>query len=91
MNAGKFKVMLGSSGGKMIVNTEKWPCDVCGKGLQATSVQYTVCKKWIHKRCSGVRGGETYCRCVKSFCYLGDSLGGDGGADLSATARVSNG
>ena len=40
----------------MIVNSGKWPCGVCGKGVQANSVQCTVCKKWIHKRCSGVRG-----------------------------------
>ena len=56
MNAGKSKVMVGSSGGKMIVNSGKWPCGVCGKGVQANSVQRTLCKKWIHKRCSGVRG-----------------------------------
>ena len=31
--------------------------------------------------------GETY-ECVKSFCYLGDSLDG---ADLAATARIRNG
>ena len=34
--------------------------------------------------------GETYA-CVKSFCYLGDTLDGDGGADLAATARIRNG
>ena len=34
--------------------------------------------------------GETY-ECVKSFCYLGDTLDGDGGADLSATVRIRNG
>ena len=56
MNAGKSKVMVGSSGGMMIVNSGKWPCGVCGIGVQANSVQSTVCKKWIHKRCSGVRG-----------------------------------
>ena len=50
VNAGKSKVMVGSSGGKMIVNSGKWPC---GKGEQANSVQCTVCRKWIHKRCSG--------------------------------------
>ena len=33
--------------------------------------------------------GETY-ECVKSFCYLGDTLDGDGGADLAATARIRN-
>ena len=31
--------------------------------------------------------GETY-GCVKRFCYLGDTLDGDGGADLVATARI---
>ena len=40
VNAGKSKVMVGSSSGKMIVN-----CGVCGKGVQANSVQCTVCKK----------------------------------------------
>ena len=120
VNAGKFKVLVRSSGGKMIVNSGKWPCGVCGKGVQANSVQCTVCTKWFHKRCSGVRGdlsrvadgfrcrrcdgtiqevdlaedllmdGETY-ECVKSFCYLRDTLDGDGGADLAATARIRNG
>ena len=28
MNAGNSKVMVGSSGGKMIVNSGKWPCGV---------------------------------------------------------------
>ena len=55
-NAGKSKVMVGSSGGKMIVNSGQWPCGVCRKGVQANSVQCTLCTKWIHKRCSGVRG-----------------------------------
>ena len=85
--------------------------------MQANSVQCTVCKHLIHKRCSGVSGnllrvvdgfrcrqcngtiqeadlaedlmvdGETY-RCVKSFCYLGDTLGG---AYLATTARIRNG
>ena len=34
--------------------------------------------------------GETY-GCVKSFCYLGDTLDGDGGAYLAATTRIRNG
>ena len=34
--------------------------------------------------------GETY-ECVKNFCYLGDTLDGDGGADLAVTARIRNG
>ena len=44
VNARKSKVMVGSSGGKIIVNSGKWPCGVCGKGVQANSVLCTVCK-----------------------------------------------
>ena len=56
---------------------------------------------FTYKRCDGtiqeyyldedlVVDGETY-ECVKSFCYLGDTLDGDGGVDLAATARIRNG
>ena len=27
----------------------------------------------------------------KEFCYLGDTLDGDGGVDITATARIRNG
>ena len=42
--------MVGNSGGKMIVNSGKWPCGVCGKGVQANSVQCTVCKNGFINR-----------------------------------------
>ena len=35
VNAGKSKVMVGSSGGKMIINSGKW---LCGKGVHTNSV-----------------------------------------------------
>ena len=34
--------------------------------------------------------GKTY-ECLKSFCYMGDTIDGDGGADLADTARIRNG
>ena len=34
----------------------KWPCGVCGKEVGRNSVLCTQCGKWIHKRCSGVKG-----------------------------------
>ena len=34
MNAGKYKLMFGGSCGKMIVNSGKWPCDICRKGVR---------------------------------------------------------
>ena len=56
VNAGKSKVMVGSSGEKMMVNFRKWPCGVSGKGVHGNSVECTIRKKWIHKWCSGVCG-----------------------------------
>ena len=44
VNAGKYKVMVGRSSGKMIVNSRKCPSGVCGKGVQENYVQCTVCK-----------------------------------------------
>ena len=42
VNAGKSKVMVGSSGGKTIVNSGKWPCGVCGKGVQGKEYRQTL-------------------------------------------------
>ena len=69
MNTGKSKLMVSSSGGKMIVNIWK----------------VTLWCLW-----DLVVDGETY-GCVNSSCYLGDTLYGDGGVDLAATARIRNG
>ena len=35
LNAGKSKIMVGSSGGMIIVNSGKWHCGVCGKRVQS--------------------------------------------------------
>ena len=56
VNAGKSKVMVGSSNMNVIVNSGKWPCGACGKAVQATPIKCTVCKKRIHKQCCAVRG-----------------------------------
>ena len=42
VNAGKYKVMVGTSGWKMIVNSGKWPCGSLGKEYRQTlfSAQY---------------------------------------------------
>ena len=48
--------MVCSSGGKIIVNSRKLPCDLWGKVVNANSVKCIVCKKGFHKRCTGVRG-----------------------------------
>ena len=34
----------------------KWPCRVCEKGVGSNSVQCSKCQKWIHHKCSGIKG-----------------------------------
>ena len=87
VNAGKFKVMVGSSGGKMIVNNGFTNGGVCGDlSREANGFRCRRCDLAEDLMVDG----ETY-DCVKSFCYLGDTFDGDGGADLAATARIRNG
>ena len=34
----------------------RWPCGVCNKGVGSNSLQCTRCQKWVHKKCSGIKG-----------------------------------
>jgi len=34
----------------------RWSCGVCGTGVGSNSIQCTSCHKWVHKKCSGIKG-----------------------------------
>ncbi len=34
----------------------KYPCAVCKEGVGARSIQCTKCTKWVHGKCSGLKG-----------------------------------
>ena len=46
-------------------SSDKWSCGVCGKGVGRNSIHCTQCGKWIHKRCSGVKGSSESCKNFK--------------------------
>ena len=52
----KTKVMVSGEGGVKVVSKVD-PCGVCDKREKANSILCVVCNKWVHKRCSGVKGG----------------------------------
>ena len=54
---GDTKIMKRNQGVQINENSGKWPCGICRKGVGRNSIQCQSCKKWIHKRCSGTRGG----------------------------------
>ena len=47
--------MSGEDGVKVVSKVD--PCGVCDNKVKANSILCVVCNKWVHKRCSGVKGG----------------------------------
>ena len=67
MNIDKTKVMNCKVGVGQVENSGKYPCGICRSGVRDNAIQCTSCKKWIHKKCSGVvgrlkKGGDFKCR-----------------------------
>jgi len=66
----------------------KSPCGVCKKGVGNNSILCRSCKKWIHKRCSGVKGrlrnaSQSFiCRCCEVDRPIKDGLNTDLDLDI---------
>jgi len=52
-----------------VLKAVRWPCGVCGRGVGSNSIQCTSCQKWVHKKCSGIKGSMY--KVMKSFIYKG--------------------
>jgi len=44
-------------------------CSVCGRGVGNNSIQCTSCKKWVHRKCSGIKGSMY--KVMKTFVHRG--------------------
>jgi len=57
VNLNKTKVMISGERQKVRQKAVRWPCiGVCSKGVGSNSLQCTSCQKWVHKKCSGIKG-----------------------------------
>jgi len=65
----KTKVMINGNRQKVMRNAVRWPCGVCGRGVGNNSIQCTSCQKWVHKKCSGIKGSMY--KVMKSFICRG--------------------
>jgi hypothetical protein len=77
VNVAKTKVMRCALGTKVVDDTGKWPCGICRKGVGTNSIQCQSCKKWIHKRCSGIRialRGDMLFQCARCTGTLKGSV-----------------
>jgi len=48
--------MISGERQKPLQKAARWPCDVCGRGIGSNLIQCTSCHKWVHKKCSGIKG-----------------------------------
>ena len=59
VNMNKTKVMISEEPEKVRQEAARWPCGVCSKGVGSNSLQCTSCQKWVHKKCSDIKGSKS--------------------------------
>jgi len=68
----------------------RWPCGVCNKGVGSNSLQCASCQKWVHKKCSGIKGSMS--KVAKSFICRGClnlvTSAGRTSVDIGASAKL---
>jgi DNA-directed RNA polymerase subunit RPC12/RpoP len=56
VNVGKTKVMRCSTETNVVWEAGKFLCSICRKGVGRNSILCSDCGKWVHKKCSGMKG-----------------------------------
>ena len=57
VNMGKTKIMESGINLDMLMKSGKYPCGVCQSGVgSSNAIFYGGCKRWVHKKCSGIKG-----------------------------------
>ena len=68
----------------------RWPCGVCSKRVGSNSLQCNSCQKWVHKKCSGIKGCMS--KVAKSFICSGClnliTSAGHTSVDIGASAKL---
>ena len=54
VNMEKTKLMV-TGKSRHRIQSGRWPCNYCGKGVGVNSILCVECKKWCHQRCSGLK------------------------------------
>jgi len=62
-------VMISGEWQKVTQKAVRWPCGVCSRGVGNNSIQCTSCQKWVHRKCSGIKGSMY--KVMKSFICRG--------------------
>ena len=71
VNMNKTNFMISGERQKPVQKAARWSYGVCSRGVGSNSTQFTSCWKWVHKKCSGIKG--SLCKVMKSFICRGCS------------------
>ena len=90
VNVNKTKVLISGERQKPLQEAARWPCGVCGRDVGSNSIQCTSCRKWVYKKCSGIKGSMY--KVMKSFICRGCSnpviSTGHTSVDIGASANL---
>ena len=57
VNMGKTKIMESGINLDVLKKSGKYPCGVCQSGVgSSNAIFFGGCKRWLHKKCSGIKG-----------------------------------
>ena len=60
-------LIVGSSDGKIIVNSGKLPFGICGKAVQENAVKCTLCKRRIHNMTTAIQNFDANQHSLHNF------------------------
>ena len=66
----------------------RWPCGVCSKGVGSNSIQCSSCQKWVHKKCSGIKGSMSKVAFICRGCLNPVTSAGRTSVDTGASAKL---
>lgn len=77
---------------KVMQKAARWPCDVCGRGVGtgSNSIQCTSCHKWVHKKCSAIKGNmyKVMWSFISTGCLNHVIITGHTSVDIGASANL---
>ena len=82
--------MISGERQKPVQKAATWLCGVCGRGVGSNSIQRISCQKWVHKKCSGIKGSMY--KVMRSFicraCLNPVISTGDTSVDIGVSANL---
>jgi len=69
VNMNKTKIMISGERQNITQKAVGWPRDVCGREVGNNSIQCTSCQKWLHRKCSYIKGSMY--KVIKTFVRRG--------------------